>query len=177
MAICRVEQPASDREPVAEARQDKNLVQVVGRALEDSQLFPRCPKLEITESHLVQDTERTKGAPTIISPSAFGLRWTTSVRVTPLCQFSIGSFNIDKTFVRYITTDLASLKRSSKGYGSSSSKISLVLGLFLGGRRGACAWVGRALLRRESPLTALTVIFRAEDFFFFLRLAIDSTMS
>ena len=52
--------------------EDKNLVQIVSRALQDYQLAPQCLELKITESHLMQDTERTKA--TLASIKSLGVR-------------------------------------------------------------------------------------------------------
>ena len=89
--------------------EDKNLVQVVRRALEDFQLAPQCLELEITESHLMQDTERTKA--TLASIKSLGVRiavddfGTGYSSLSYLRKFPIDSLKIDKTFVRDITTD------------------------------------------------------------------------
>ncbi|MEE9263121.1 MAG: EAL domain-containing protein [Vicinamibacteria bacterium] len=89
--------------------EDKNLVQVVGRALEDFQLAPQCLELEITESHLMQDTERTKA--TLAGIKSLGVRialddfGTGYSSLTSLRRFPIDSLKIDTTFVRDITTE------------------------------------------------------------------------
>ena len=89
--------------------EEKNLVQVVRRALEDFQLAPQCLELEITESHLMQDTERTKA--TLSSIKSLGVRiavddfGTGYSSLSYLRKFPIDSLKIDKTFVRDITTD------------------------------------------------------------------------
>jgi diguanylate cyclase (GGDEF)-like protein len=89
--------------------EDKNLVQVVGRALSDFQLQPECLELEITESHLMRDTERTKA--TLASIKSLGVRiaiddfGTGYSSLSYLRRFPIDSLKIDKTFVQDITTD------------------------------------------------------------------------
>ena len=89
--------------------EDKNLVQVVGRALEDFQLAPQCLELEITESHLMQDTERTKA--TLAGIKSLGVRialddfGTGYSSLTSLRRFPIDSLKIDTSFVRDISTE------------------------------------------------------------------------
>ena len=89
--------------------EDKNLVEIVSRALKDFQLAPQCLELEITESHLMQDTERTKA--TLASIKGLGVRiavddfGTGYSSLAYLRRFPIDSLKIDKTFVRDITTE------------------------------------------------------------------------
>ena len=81
----------------------------VGRALEDFQLAPQCLELEITESHLMQDTQRTKAA--LAGIKSLGVRIalddfeTGYSSLTSLRRFPIDSLKIDTTFVRDITTE------------------------------------------------------------------------
>ena len=60
-------------------------------------------------------------------------------------------------------------RENAPDYQPSSSKSSFVLDLILGGRLGPWALVGGALVRRESPLTDFTVLFRVDTFLCFLR--------
>ncbi len=89
--------------------EDLKLVEIVGRALGEFQLAPECLELEITESHLMRDTERTKA--TLASIKALGVRiaiddfGTGYSSLAYLKRFPIDSLKIDKTFVRDITTD------------------------------------------------------------------------
>lgn len=89
--------------------EDKRLVDIVGRALTDFGLAPECLELEITESLLMRDTERTKA--TLASIKSLGVRiaiddfGTGYSSLAYLRRFPIDSLKIDKTFVQDITTD------------------------------------------------------------------------
>jgi len=103
--------------------EDKNLVEIVGRALTDFQLSPECLELEITESHLMRDTERTKS--TLASIKSLGVRiaiddfGTGYSSLAYLKRFPIDSLKIDQSFVRDITThrDDASIAAGIIGLG------------------------------------------------------------
>ena len=103
--------------------EDKDLVEIVGRALTDFQLSPECLELELTESHLMRDTERTKS--TLASIKSLGVRiaiddfGTGYSSLAYLKRFPIDSLKIDKSFVRDITThrDDASIAAGIIGLG------------------------------------------------------------
>ena len=103
--------------------EDKDLVEIVGRALTDFQLSPECLELEITESHLMRDTERTKS--TLASIKSLGVRiaiddfGTGYSSLAYLKRFPIDSLKIDQSFVRDITThrDDASIAAGIIGLG------------------------------------------------------------
>ena len=89
--------------------EDRELVEIVSRALGEFELAPECLELEITESHLMRDTERTNA--TLASIKALGVRiaiddfGTGYSSLAYLKRFPIDSLKIDKSFVRDITTD------------------------------------------------------------------------
>ena len=85
------------------------LVETVRRALTDSGLEPRCLDLELTESMLMRDPERTvavmqelKRLGVSFSMDDFGTGYSS---LSYLKRFPLDTLKIDRTFVRDITTD------------------------------------------------------------------------
>jgi EAL domain-containing protein (putative c-di-GMP-specific phosphodiesterase class I) len=88
----------------------KNLADIVGRALADSGLEPRYLELELTEGVLIQDTpctleivDRLKAMGVLLSIDDFGTGYSS---LSYLKRFDIDKLKIDQSFVRDLPGDL-----------------------------------------------------------------------
>jgi EAL domain-containing protein (putative c-di-GMP-specific phosphodiesterase class I) len=86
-----------------------NLEELIAQALEHSGLDPACLELEVTESTLVQDTEKFIQA--LQRLTAMGIRisiddfGTGYSNLSYLQRFSVDTLKIDQSFVRTLTTN------------------------------------------------------------------------